>query len=77
MKCNNCKHANWKRNVRGSLHPDKTGVCTYEKRVQLPSSCSTWGISRFIENGALVIRGHHIERDTDLIAPCPVFERLK
>lgn len=51
MKCNNCKHANWKRNVRGVNH--------------------------FIENGALVIRGHHIERDYELVTPCPVFERLK
>lgn len=37
--CTHCKHADWKRNVAGNLHPSGDGMCKYEYKLPpLPAS---------------------------------------
>jgi len=32
MRCDDCLFADWKRNSRGHLHPDKSGMCKRLKK---------------------------------------------
>lgn len=74
MRCNDCKHAKWKRNKAGALHPDKSGECTYTKDVRVPNAVN-WRISTLVKEGVLTIEGGFIERDRDHHVPCPTFAR--
>ena len=74
MRCDDCKHAVWKRNKVGALHPDKSGKCEYTKGVRVPNAV-TWRISTIVKDGVLTIKGGSITRGEDHHVPCPVYGR--
>lgn len=42
QRCFGCKHASWRRNAAGSLHPSGDGECTKEIKIPEPPACRRW-----------------------------------
>lgn len=66
--CTHCKHASWKRNAAGNLHPSGDGMCTYEYRVPALPASMHW-------IDAPKPSGGHINRKKELNEHCTYFSR--
>lgn len=40
--CKDCKHAEWRRNAAGNLHPSGNGMCRYPYKVPALPACMYW-----------------------------------
>jgi hypothetical protein len=40
--CTDCKHAEWKRNAAGNLHPSGDGKCALQYKVPPLPACMYW-----------------------------------
>jgi hypothetical protein len=57
--CDGCKHARWKLNIAGRLHPDKTGICAKALKWVAPPipACSYWLGTAPQPSGFMIKRG--------------------
>jgi hypothetical protein len=70
--CTDCKHADWKRNAAGNLHPSGDGMCRYEYKVTPLPACMYWvGYSSSPPNPS----GGAINRRHELSEHCVYFTR--
>ena len=69
-RCDDCKHAEWKRTAAGRLHPGKSGQCAKAKAWVAPPipACSYW------MSGPPKPSGVYIERGRDLDEHCVYWE---
>lgn len=67
--CTDCKHADWKRNAAGNLHPSGDGMCRYEYKIPSLPACMYW-ITKPSPSGGF------INRRKELTEHCVYFTRV-
>jgi hypothetical protein len=66
--CTGCKHAEWKRNAAGNLHPSGVGTCGYPWKLP-PLPASMYWLRRPTPDGG------HINRRDELSDHCVYFAK--
>lgn len=77
MKCDACKYAIWRKTAAGRLHPDKSGLCGVEKRIQLPAAFRGLSFEKTAAEGYIDVKGGYIKRGRELSRKCAYYGPIK